>query len=98
MPLTLLNSVGLVVTPSRTPHELTVRISSMSAVSRKSFIGGSYRRANGQRFYVRPWIRQADRVGLKNPPTGTCRSADHRSSLVIYEDRPGGGAAFVIRG
>src|ERR1044071_9003383 len=41
MPLTFPNRVGLVVTPSRTPQALTVRISSMSAVSRKSFMAGS---------------------------------------------------------
>jgi hypothetical protein len=38
-PLVLANSVGFVVTPSRTPQRATVRISSMSAVSRKIFIG-----------------------------------------------------------
>ena len=38
-PPTLANSVGLVVTPSRTPQRAAVLISSMSAVSRKIFIG-----------------------------------------------------------
>src|SRR6266566_5613789 len=39
MPLVFAKSVGLVVTPSSTPQRWTVRISSMSAVSRKIFIG-----------------------------------------------------------
>ena len=38
-PPTLAYSVGLVVTPSRTPQRAAVLISSMSAVSRKIFIG-----------------------------------------------------------
>src|SRR5215208_5099021 len=41
MPLVLPKSVGFVVTPSSTPQLWTVRISSMSAVSRNSFMWGS---------------------------------------------------------
>jgi len=40
MPEVLAKRVGFVVTPSRTPQRATVRISSMSAVSRKSFVAG----------------------------------------------------------
>ena len=39
-PPILAYSVGLVVTPSSTPQRATVRISSMSAVSRKIFMAG----------------------------------------------------------
>src|SRR3954452_21117819 len=43
LPEVFANRVGFVVTPSRTPHLATWRISLMSAVSRKIFIGRSCR-------------------------------------------------------
>ena len=52
-PPTLAYRVGLVVTPSSTPQRAAVRISSMSAVSRKIFMAGRLQR----RKCVRPSLR-----------------------------------------
>src|SRR4249919_3056566 len=55
-PPTLAYRVGLVVTPSRTPQRAAIRISSMSAVSRKIFIGqGSKRDDEYRRWYAGPF-------------------------------------------
>src|SRR5918993_4695104 len=75
MPLTFPNSVGLVVTPSRTPQSWTVRISSMSAVSRKSFMGQAPLGAW--------WVGDAAILGEVPHPDVSARLSDVEGSLLF---------------
>ena len=95
-PPTLAYSVGLVVTPSSTPQRAAVRISSMSAVSRKIFIGQAPWCRRGPRRVRRPAILRRRPMTLRScrrgpaAPSSRARSRSRRR-------RPGTAVAMYPR-
>src|SRR5688572_23034233 len=76
MPLVLANSVGFVVTPSRMPHRATVRISSMSAVSRKIFMAAGSDQAGSVGTDSTPVRARAFAARVVRDATGAYRTVE----------------------